>query len=598
MKTRLLIYFSLISFFLLCSTALQARHILGGSVTYEQTSPTNYTVRVQMFRDCYGGGAPFDFQALISIYKIEDGAYISHEDLSVELTSSEEINLVAENTVCAYPEGICVEKGDYYFDIELPENSGIYSVIYQRCCRSNILSNILEPGTVGMTFTTEINTNIQNSSPSFNKDIPLVNFTNVSFVHDGGSTDTDGDSLVYELSAPLIGGGLLGTLEFPGDVNACDGVTPFPACPPPFGTVSYLLPTFSVDNMLGGNFPLSIDPMMGEMSAVPTLVGVFQIGYVVKEYRDGNLIGSTQREFMFVTIAEENEGLNDVGGTVWIDSITTLDIGKVELFRHNLDADSLEYVSEVNVTEMGQYNFPTIPTGVHYLRASPDPTSIYFEDYMPTYYRSDILWYEANIISECDTSDYFRDIYLIPQTNLGGGLELSGYIASGIGTVVADLSIILFENTLDIVQHTTTDENGYFTFKDLPTGNYSILVDLVNSEIDNSDPPLIDLTNNASYIFTLYDTHLNLDGLTNTFTPFVNEQFQLFPNPAKEELFVKTDLAFTNMAIQVFNTNGQLVLEKKQNLTDAIDIANIVSGVYFVKLIVDGEQFVQKLIIQ
>ncbi|MEM9823197.1 MAG: hypothetical protein AAF985_19105, partial [Bacteroidota bacterium] len=173
-------------FCVLLTGTLQARHILGGSVTYVQTNDFTYQISIEILRDCNGGGAQFDDPAAISIYNDQNELQQSFHE-SIDLI--EPIDLMPQNTVCIFPNGICVEKGTYVFEITLPQNSGSYTISYQRCCRANIINNLVNPGEIGMTFTTEINTNIYNNSPVFSNDIPLANFSGVSFIYDGSATD-------------------------------------------------------------------------------------------------------------------------------------------------------------------------------------------------------------------------------------------------------------------------------------------------------------------------------------------------------------------------------------------------------------------------
>lgn len=71
---------------------------------------------------------------------------------------------------------------------------------------------------------------------------------------------------------------------------------------------------------------------------------------------------------------------------------------------------------------------------------------------------------------------------------------------------------------------------------------------------------------------------------------------KIYPNPASDFLFVETKEA---IAVKIFNTSGQLVLEEKQVKKDkAIDVSNLHSGVYLVQLIQNGKSSSQKLIIR
>ena len=59
-----------------------------------------------------------------------------------------------------------------------------------------------------------------------------------------------------------------------------------------------------------------------------------------------------------------------------------------------------------------------------------------------------------------------------------------------------------------------------------------------------------------------------------------SSELMLFPNPAKDYLFIKSDLMIQN--VNLYNVLGDLVLEKKQ--TDQIYVGQFSKGLYFVKV--------------
>ena len=60
---------------------------------------------------------------------------------------------------------------------------------------------------------------------------PVSICVNQDIAYDHAATDAEGDQLIYELCEILLGGGQGGLGG--GNPNACDGITPDPACPPP-----------------------------------------------------------------------------------------------------------------------------------------------------------------------------------------------------------------------------------------------------------------------------------------------------------------------------------------------------------------------------
>ena len=118
---------------------------------------------------------------------------------------------IAESNPCIVPpSGICVESGVYTWTDNLPVINESYTLSYQRCCRNNTISNLINPGDVGSTYTIEITPSAQascNSSPVFENLPPIVICSNQELEFDFSATDSDGDILVYSLCTPLVGGG-------------------------------------------------------------------------------------------------------------------------------------------------------------------------------------------------------------------------------------------------------------------------------------------------------------------------------------------------------------------------------------------------------
>jgi len=289
-------------FLLFLGTSTDARHIIGGDISYTCNGDNNsYTFTLKVYRDCLSGGAEFDDPAIVTIYRGNRPPFTTIENRGVPLSSVTEI--AADDNPCfEVPPNICVEEGIYIFTIPLPVSTESYHVVYQRCCRNNTITNIINPGSKGATYSIELTPaaqNVCNNSPVFNDFPPIVICANQPLDYDHSASDPEGDQLVYEFCTPLLGGGLLGTADNPGDATSCQGVAPNPACPPPFGFVSYVLPTYSANAPLAGNPTVSIDPSTGVISGVPEILGQFVVGVCVREIRGGVLMSVIRRDFQF-----------------------------------------------------------------------------------------------------------------------------------------------------------------------------------------------------------------------------------------------------------------------------------------------------------
>jgi gliding motility-associated-like protein len=298
-------------FLLLLSFDLRAAHIIGGEITYEclgwtnddpSTNSRSYQFYMNIYRDCQGGGADFDsgpfgaFLATVSIYR-EDS---TDEYLNLILDSPQ-VNFVEvdPNDPCVIvPSNVCVEQGVYTFPvIDLPVSEHSYFIAYQRCCRNNTITNIIDPANSGATYFMELTPAAQstcNNSPVFNDFPPAVICSGQPLEFDHSASDAEGDQLVYEFCAPFLGGG---NNNVPAENPM--GLAPNPDAPPPYQEVNFVAPFYSTLDPLGTTADINIDPNTGIITGIPQALGQFVVGVCVKEFRNGELLSVVRRDFQF-----------------------------------------------------------------------------------------------------------------------------------------------------------------------------------------------------------------------------------------------------------------------------------------------------------
>lgn len=275
--------------FLVLSPILLASHIVGGDMYYEHISGDSYRITVVLFRDCASSGAAYDDPMYVTIY---DANLNQVTNVAINFPGSSVLPVILNNPCVTPPTGICTEKAVYTTVVNLPPSVNGYHVSYQRCCRGPAVSNIVSPEDNGLTLTLKIpGTNLNaviNSSPVFDNYPPLVICNNDELVFDHSATDPDGDSLVYSLVTPLAGAS-----DFDPAPN------PIPA--PPYSTILWS-GGYSAANPLGPGASISIHPKTGQLNADPELLGLFVVGIRVSEYRNGILIGNSDRDFLFKVV--------------------------------------------------------------------------------------------------------------------------------------------------------------------------------------------------------------------------------------------------------------------------------------------------------
>ncbi|MCE3296466.1 MAG: hypothetical protein K0R65_2180 [Crocinitomicaceae bacterium] len=277
-----------ILFFKLCLYAYSS-HIVGGDLYYDYLGGNNYRITLILFRDCASTGAAYDDPMSLGVFDSNNNLV---EEVLINFPGSTVLPVVLNNPCVTPPSGICTERAIYQKVINLPPTVGGYNVAYQRCCRGPNVSNLNSPDDTGLTLVTHItgtgSNALINSSPRFDNYPPLVICNNDLLNFDHSATDPDGDQLQYELITPYAG---------------ASDVDPMPQPPPgpPYFPVNFS-GGFGPLNPLGPGASISINPTTGQLLADPELLGLFVVGIRVKEYRNGVLIGQSDRDFLFKVV--------------------------------------------------------------------------------------------------------------------------------------------------------------------------------------------------------------------------------------------------------------------------------------------------------
>lgn len=287
--------FILFSLAVLWHSELFASHIIGGYFNYNCLGLTNgnqveYEVEFRLYRDCLNGspGAPLEPELPITIFDRQGSVRLRIDTIPrVRVTN---IPAEVDNPCVVEVPNLCVEEGLYRGVIQLDRSQG-FQLVFQRCCRNNIVDNIEDPQDQGNTFSIDVlafDSVGCNSSPRFNQLPPVVFCSQEDLNIDLSATDDDGDSLVYSFCAPL-------------NYQAGNGSPrPVPAFFPPYQEVVFKAPQ-SVTNPIPSSPALRFDPDSGILTGRPTSLGNFVVGFCVQEYRSGRLLTTTRRDLQINT---------------------------------------------------------------------------------------------------------------------------------------------------------------------------------------------------------------------------------------------------------------------------------------------------------
>lgn len=281
MKQGLLVFFGVF----ISTAVLHATHIVGGEITYACLGNDEYAIRLTVYRDCYNGQPPFDNPASLGIYDA-NWNLVRREYLYV--APDDTLPVVLKNPCLVAPPNVCVHRTTYTKNLILPYRPGGYTLVYQRCCRNQLIRNLPDPLNTGISIIAQITDETMktcNNAAVFNNWPPVAICVHEPIKFDHSATDPDGDSLVYRLCTPL---------------NGPDSLDPQPDIPypGPYLEVKWNDPPYNLANVLGGD-PLTINPVTGLLTGVPNTIGNFVVGVCVDEYRNGDFLSTTRRDFQY-----------------------------------------------------------------------------------------------------------------------------------------------------------------------------------------------------------------------------------------------------------------------------------------------------------
>lgn len=262
-------------------------HIVGGEIYYDCLGGGDYRVTVKIYRDCNSTGAQFDSPLPLGVFRNSDNSLFNTYNMN--FPGSNVLPVEFNNPCVNPPNNICIEEAIYQGVINLPNSPEGYKLVYERCCRGPGIVNLNDSENEGLTLTANIpgtNSGVScNSSPRFNSTPPLLLCNNEELIYNHAATDPDGDQIVYELCTPFHGGSQFAP-------------APNPPNNPPYNNIVWET-GFNATQPFGASGPINLDPNTGLLNASPDLLGKFVVGVCANEYRNGNLISTTKRDFIF-----------------------------------------------------------------------------------------------------------------------------------------------------------------------------------------------------------------------------------------------------------------------------------------------------------
>jgi hypothetical protein len=271
----------------------RASHIAGADLTYKWISGNEYEITMTLYRDCFG----------ISVANPETIHFISASS-GLDFTTSinlipgtgQEITPTSQLTTCAGGTYYGIQQYIYMDTVTLPPAND-WVISWCSCCRNAAITTVSSPDMDGTFIMATLDNSVSgtqggnpNSSPTFSN-IPITIFCdNQQVTYNHGAIETDGDSLAYEFITPYD----QGPAQYSSSCSGGGGTN-----------VVYSSP-WTYSQPLTSAPALTIDSITGDINMTPTQDLITIMAVLVKEYRNGILIGSVMRDLQMNIISCTN----------------------------------------------------------------------------------------------------------------------------------------------------------------------------------------------------------------------------------------------------------------------------------------------------
>jgi gliding motility-associated-like protein len=247
-------------------------HISGAEITYQWISGNTFEVTLTLYRDCSGIAAPTN-----PVIKYSSAS--CNKKLTLTLSkvpgTGQEITHPCSTSVTKCQGGTLagIQEYQYRATVTLPAQCTDWVFGYDICCRNCAITTLNFNGcaNVPATYVEATLNNVaapSNSSPIFTN-IP-VTFVCIGqpFLYNHGAYDSNGDSIIYSLIPPRSASGTNVTYQS----------------------------NYSATKPISSSPLVTLNPVNGDISMHPTNIEVSVMAVLVREYRNGVLIGSVVRD--------------------------------------------------------------------------------------------------------------------------------------------------------------------------------------------------------------------------------------------------------------------------------------------------------------
>jgi gliding motility-associated-like protein len=282
--------------FMLASFCAHATHIFGVDLYYTYVSGNTYTINMAIYGDCSATAGVLNslYTATPEVQVYNGGTLAQTVNLNPVNPEGAEVTPVcasqANNTTCSSVNNTVpgVRKFVYSLNVTLSGASANWRFHFDgnmgggtQAGRSATITNIINGGASLVSLDAKLNNSSAPNSSSVYTTIPTPFFCiNKPANFNPGAVDPNGDSLSFAL--------------VPG-INQSTGTS-----------VTYVNPFTATAPLAVAAGSFTFTPATGQLAFIPNAIQRSLVVYTVSEYRNGVLVGTSQREMTFVVLSCNN----------------------------------------------------------------------------------------------------------------------------------------------------------------------------------------------------------------------------------------------------------------------------------------------------
>jgi len=263
---------------------------------------------------------------------------------------------------------------------------------------------------------------------------------------------------------------------------------------------------------------------------------------------------------------------------------------RVYAVKYDSIAGTLTAVDSTFTNELGDYVLGE--NGILYkeyflIKAALNYGDSNYNNYIPTYYTNSLHWDSANLV-KVDTDIYNINISLIPGNNPGGPGFIGGQTSQGanktdgVGDPANHIQINLLDANKKPVAYTFSDSTGNFKFPNIAYGTYYISPEATGKKsnelmvaVSSTNPSI----NNVKV--EVNKKYIDVSLLTGIKTVAILSGVEIWPNPANDKLYIKSNNSISNIYITDISGKHVLSVNKSEN---TINISSLDAGIYVIQI--------------